>query len=168
MNDAIDTTWSIPVAFYFMVTIGKSQIAFKEVSGLSTEMELETIQEGGVNEYEHRLPKQVKHGNLVLKRTLMPLKDNEVVSWIRDVLEGGLCFDVTGRKLPITRNIQVTLLSIKSQAEGEKDATIPLYKWECINAFPVKWEVDTLDAEKNSVLIETLEFAYSGLKRIDK
>jgi len=175
MDDAIDINWAIPVSFYFQVTIGKDEIAFREVSGLTTEMELETIQEGGVNEYEHRLPKQIKHGNLVLKRALMPITNNAVVEWISKILNNGSFFDVTGRELPLTRTIQISLLSVEREEikqDGKvierKDNAIPIYKWECANAYPVKWEVETLDAEKNTVLIESLEFAYSTLKRLDK
>lgn len=174
-NDAIDKDWKIPLSFYFQVNIGKSEIAFKEVSGLSTEMELETIQEGGVNEYEHRLPKQVKHGNLILKRALMPVSNNEVVEWISEVLEKASFFNIEGRKLPLTRTIQVTLLYVESKDVVKNGKivkteykTTPIYKWECADAFPVKWEAETLDAEKSSVLIESLEFTYSTLKRLDK
>lgn len=42
----------------------------------------------------------------------------------------------------------------------------PIRSWCCTRAWPVKWETDTLDAEKNSVLIETIELAYQELKRI--
>jgi phage tail-like protein len=175
MADAIDVNWTIPTSFYFQVTIGDDEIAFKEVSGLSTEMELETIQEGGVNEYEHRLPKQIKHGNLVLKRALMPVSNNTTIEWIGKIMNEGSFFDTKGKKFPLTRTIHVSLLSV-DRKEIEKDGkviskidkTIPVYKWECANAYPIKWEVDTLDAEKNSVLIESLEFAYSTLKRLDK
>jgi len=175
MADAIDTDWRIPLSFYFQVNIGTDEIAFKEVSGLSTEMELETIQEGGVNEYEHCLPKQVKHGNLVLKRALMPITNNNVVKWISEILEKGSFYNIEGRELPLIRTIQITLLYVESvdiQENGKvirtESCTTPVYKWECTNAFPVKWEVESLDAEKSSVLIESLEFAYSTLKRLDK
>lgn len=175
MANAIDVNWTIPTSFYFQVTIGDDEIAFKEVSGLSTEMELETIQEGGINEYEHRLPKQIKHGNLVLKRALMPVSNNTAIEWIGKIMNEGSFFDITGRTLPLTRTIHISLLSVEREEvmkDGKvieiKDKAIPVYKWECANAIPIKWEVDTLDAEKNSVLIESLEFVYSTLKRLDK
>lgn len=162
MANSIDTNWPIPVSFYFQVEIGNDEIAFKEVSGLTTEMELETIQEGGVNEYEHRLPKQIKHGNLVLKRALMPITGNTVVKWINNVLNEGSVFNVADKGDSLTRTIRIKLQSI-----GKENKEV-IYGWECTNAFPIKWEVETLDAEKNTVLIESLEFAYSVLKRLEK
>ncbi len=42
----------------------------------------------------------------------------------------------------------------------------PIYTWVCTKAYPVKWEAEALDAEKNSVLIESVEFAYKILKRL--
>ncbi len=141
--------WELPVAFYFQVKIGNEEFAFKEVSGLSTEMETESIAEGGVNDYVHLLPKQIKHGNLVLKRALMPVKRNDVV-WIKKILEGDFSVAIQ------PRDVIVNLLG--------NDGS-PIYTWTCTRAYPVKWEVDTLDAEKNSVLIETLELAYTTIKR---
>lgn len=141
--------WNLPVAFYFQVTIGNDVIAFKEVSGLESEMELETIQEGGSNEFEYKVPKQVKHGNLVLKRAMLPA-DHTVVNWFNDVLSNGLSVPI------VPANIKISLLDKEEN---------PVYNWDCLKAFPVKWQVDSLDAEKNSVLIETMEFAYQSIVR---
>ncbi len=142
--------WELPVAFYFEVTIGSQEYAFKEVSGLSTEMETETIQEGGVNNYVHLLPKKMKHSNLVLKRALHPVSQ-EAVKWVKGILEGDF------EMLISTRSILVKLLNSAGTA---------IYSWSCENAYPVKWQVETLDSEKNGILIETIEFAYSQLKRL--
>lgn len=146
----ISKKWELPVAFYFQVTIGNYEYAFKEVSGLTAEMEIEPIREGGVNNYVHHLPKSMKHNNLVLKRALHPVKQEDV-KWIQRILEGNL------ELLLSTKNILVKLLDSNGLA---------IYTWSCENAYPVKWEVDNLDAEKNGVLIETMEFAYSQLKRL--
>lgn len=142
--------WQLPVAFYFQVTIDDYEYAFKEVSGLTAEMETEPVREGGVNNYVHHLPKSIKHNNLVLKRALNPIQQKDV-KWLQRILEGD--FEL----LISTKNIMVKLLDSDGAA---------IYSWSCQNAYPVKWEVENLDSEKNSVLIETLEFAYSQLKRL--
>lgn len=141
--------WALPVAFYFSVYIGTDEVLCKEVSGLTTEMELETISEAGQNAYPLQLPKQMKHPNLVLKQALLP-KDCAAITWIKGILEGDFINKITPKQ------VIVNLM-------GQDKAV--LYTWTCENAFPVKWEVDSLDAEKNNVLMETLEFAYSSLKR---
>lgn len=143
--------YELPVSFYFKVIIDKIDIplSFKEVSGLSTEIELEKIQEGGQNEYEHQLPRQVKHSNLILKRALHPVKSQDVL-WIKHIMLGNLIQPIS------PRNIQIQLMNADKA---------PIYTWLCVNAFPVRWEVDMLDSEKNSVLIETIEFSYTTLIR---
>jgi len=143
-------SWEIPVAFYFQVTLENQEYAFKEVSGLTTEMETEAIQEGGVNNYVHLLPKKMKHTNLVLKRALQPIQQADV-KWIKSILEGDLQLNIS------TKSILVKLLNHEGTA---------IYTWSCENAYPIKWEIENLDSEKNSVLIETLEFAYAQLKRL--
>lgn len=141
--------WDLPVAFYFQVRFDTEEIAFKEVSGLNTEMELETISEGGENTYQHVLPKQIKHGNLILKRAQLPI-DCSFIGWIKSILESNFSNPIKYKDLVIC------LLN----SDGA-----PAYTWNCEKVFPVKWETDSLDAEKNTILIETVEFAYSSLKR---
>jgi phage tail-like protein len=142
--------WDLPVAFYFQVFIAGVEFSFKEVSGLGTEMEVETIVEGGLNDYTHVVPKRIKHGNLVLKRALKTSLRADT-AWLMTTLDGGVCF-------PIIPNLVIINLL-------DKDA-IPLYSWTCSDAYPVKWEAEALDSEKNSVLIESLELTYSTIRRM--
>jgi phage tail-like protein len=150
-QEKVDDLWrKLPVAFFFSVIMDGTSFPFKEVSGLNMEIELETINEGGLNTHQHQLPKQIKHGNLVLKGAKLP-KESTLVAWVKETFEAGF-----------SKVIQPKLLTINLLNEtGE-----PLYTWTCQNAFPVKWEVDPLDADKNSVLIETLEFSYTTIQRI--
>src|SRR5215216_3125795 len=56
-------------AIWFELTIqGKSIGYFNEISGLSAEVETQTYNEGGNNEFVHKLPTRVKYPSLVLKR----------------------------------------------------------------------------------------------------
>ena len=139
----------LPVAFYFQVDVENEQIPFKEVSGLNTEMETETVSEGGLNSYQHQLPKQIKHGNLALKRAQLP-PTSDFIQWVKSIMEGDFSPSIK------TKSLTIKLLN---------DAGNPIYTWSCEKAYPVKWDVDPLDSEKNSVLIESVEFAYSSLKR---
>lgn len=145
--------WVPPVSFYFKIVFqGAPKIvdsAFLEVSGLREEMEVTEVQEGGENDYFHRVPKRVKHGNLVLKRALEPL-DNSLEKWVKDTLEGGFA-----RKIK-PRNVVVMLLG----ADGKAARC-----WWCSHAYPVKWEVSGFNAQDNKLAIETLELCYNLLER---
>lgn len=147
---------TLPVSFYFQVEFLDDKslgiISFKEVSGLNSEIELESISEGGVNDFEHKLPKQVKHSNLILKGAVV-LINNGLITWAKNMLRGN--FDI-----PIVRkDVKISLLNEKH---------IPIYNWICHNAYPVKWDVEPLDSEKNSVLIESFELVYETLERTFK
>jgi phage tail-like protein len=76
----------------------------------------------------------------VLKRGL--LVHSAVFDWVRDCLEGD-------QMEP--KNIDVTLLN---------EAHEPLVTWHVVKAFPLKWGISDLNATGNSVVIETLQFAY--------
>ena len=42
----------------------------------------------------------------------------------------------------------------------------PLNNWSVLNAYPVKWDISALNSQKNELVIETLEMAYTNLIRM--
>jgi len=141
-----------PVSFYFKLSFsgisGQVEASFKEVSGITMEMGIEEIAEGGVNGFKHRVPTTAKFSNLVLKRGLVP-KDSELAQWCMDTLTGNL------ENTLETKMITVHLLEASRK---------PLKSWSFNNAWPVKWSVSDLNSMNNEIAIETLEFAYSNFQ----
>lgn len=141
-----------PVSFYFKLSFsgisGQVEASFKEVSGITMEMGIEEIAEGGINGYKHRVPTTAKFSNLVLKRGLVP-KDSELAQWCTDTISGNL------EELVETKMITVHLLEASRK---------PLKSWSFNNAWPVKWAVSDLNSMNNEIVIETLEFAYSNFQ----
>ena len=128
----------------FYVDIGgQKQASFTEVSGLSVEMNVEEVQEGGNNHFVHRLPGQCKVGNLVLKGGVVSA--SEFFKWMMEIAQGRIT----------RRNISVILYDLKG-AE--------LMRWNFINAFPIKWTGPNLKADDTLATIESLEIAHEGLK----
>jgi phage tail-like protein len=137
-----------PPAFYFRVdfdgSAGISDVSFQEVSGISSEIDVESVVEGGENRYVHRLPKGVSHPKLILKRGIAN-NNSGLMKWCRSVLEQF--------KTPIEpKALQVKLLN------GSGD---PIRSWTITGAYPVKWEVGNLNSTKNEVAIETIELSYA-------
>ncbi len=141
--------YTIPVGFFFRVEVAGIQtsddVRFQEVSGLSAEIGVEEIEEGGQNGFVHRLPKRAKYGNLVLKRGLF--SDSELASWCRDAIEH---FEFE------TRDITVSLLD-------EDGGT--LASWHFLHAWPVKWSISDFKAQDNALVIESLELAYRRFRK---
>ena len=134
-----------PVAFHFRVEIGipglpENDTRFQEVSGLTRELGVEQVTEGGENRFEHRLPSRGKFGNLVLKRGM--LTDSGVTTWIVDAVEN---FVFT------PADVLVSLLNENHE---------PLAAWSFSGAWPVKWQISGLKSTDNNVVVETLELAY--------
>src|ERR1044071_7607917 len=80
-----------PAAFHFRVAFdrsprGEHDWEFQEVTGIGTEMELETVREGGENRYVLQLPKGAKSTRLIMKRGVAPLS-SPLTQWCRQVLE---------------------------------------------------------------------------------
>ena len=125
---------------------GENQVdaSFQEISGVSVEIPVEEIQEGGENRFVHRVPQPLKYPNLVLKRGLVTEK-SALTDWCKKTISSGFASKVE------LKNITVQLLNER----GEN-----LISWTFINAYPIKWDYSTLDASKNQIFIQTIELAY--------
>jgi len=132
---------------------------FQSVTGLSVDMQTETLKEGGENRFEHILPVRTKYDPLVLKRGLV--NDSQMVKWCMDAI---LNFDIR------PMNLLVRLLHIERSdpnqppeaiATGGSSTIAPLMTWKVINAWPKKWSVSEFNAEQNSIAVESLELNYS-------
>ena len=118
---------------------------FSEVSGLQAETELEEIREGGVNDRVHKVPKITKYQNIVLKRGITD--SNVLWKWHQDVVDGKI------RR----KSVYVSLRDAEGRAR---------WRWNFIEAYPVKWTGPDLKADGNSVAIETLELAHNGIRKV--
>jgi phage tail-like protein len=143
-----------PAAFYFRVTIGTDpdgpDTSFMEVSGISAELETEDVVEGGENRYTLKLPKAKRHGNLELKRGIASI-DSPLVKWCIQVLEADLASAIE------LKGIRVDLMN--------EDKTA-IRAWNFIDAYPVKWEVESFGSTKNEVAIEKIALTYTLANRI--
>lgn len=119
---------------------------FKKVSGINSTITTRTLNEGGQNLYSQKLPERVQYDNLVLERGLavgspLVIEFNTAMSLFKFA----------------PSNVLVSLLD---------ESGIPLSSWLFMNAYPVKWSVSSLDADSNSVVIETMELAYQRMQAI--
>jgi phage tail-like protein len=141
-----------PVGFHFRVEFGflspdGNDVRFQEVTGLSAELGIEEVVEGGENRFPHRLPTRAKYSNLILKRGL--LTDSQLIGWCRGAIED---FDFK----PTTVN--VTLLNEDHEPLSET--------YSFVRAWPVKWSVSDFKAQENAIVVETLELAYNYFTRV--
>lgn len=144
-------SYVIPVGFHFSVTFGgnspDNETRFQEVTGLSAEVTVEELREGGRNDFVHRLPNGAKYGNLVLKRGFF--NDSEIAQWCRDAIESFI-FD--------PKDVLVSLLNEEHE---------PLASWSFQRAWPVKWSVSDFKAQENALVVESLELAYQMFRKED-
>jgi phage tail-like protein len=134
-----------PVGFHFKVEfvgIGNdNDVRFQSVAGLNVEYDLESFKEGGENRFEHKLPVRTKYPDLALKRGM--LSDSAVIRW---------CLDAFQNRVFRPAQINVSLLNDQHQ---------PIRTWQVQRAWPKKWSVSDLNAQENSVVVESLELSYS-------
>jgi phage tail-like protein len=143
------TPYDIPVAFSFEVRIpgfsNEGECSFRDVSGLSVKLGLESINEGGVNDLVHQFPKRATYKELVLKRGI--LRNSQIFTWINDA----------------TRNFNFKPKQIYISLINEEKA--PVIRWRVEKAFPVGIEIAEFKAQESALAIETLTIAYGYFER---
>ena len=134
-----------PVGFHFSVEFDlpdatDSDIRFQEATGISRELEVETVNEGGENRFSHKLPGRATYPNLILKRGLM--LDTGIRKWCHNAI--------------YEMDIQPTTIWVKL-LNNENE---PLQTYTFHNAWPKKWFVSDLKSDNNSIMVESLELCY--------
>lgn len=133
------------LGFRFQVEVdGLLFAGFTEVSGLSVEIDTDTYNEGGYNDFVHILPKTVKYQNIVLKQGI--LYSDQMWTWMREVMDGKI------KK----RNGRIILM-------GPNGMTA--WYWEFTGAYPVKWTGSDLNATGGEVFVETIELCHQGIQK---
>lgn len=131
------------VSFFIGGTLSPVDISFQRVSGIGRTAEILRKRQGGDNTGEYNLPVHVSHNNIVLERGVMnatPLMMN---------------FDrMLGTFRAQHSNIVILLLN---------HLWLPVCSWTVVDALPVAWTTGDLDANGNTILINTLELAYRDI-----
>jgi phage tail-like protein len=128
---------------YWVQIEGIEIAGFAECSGLSMETEVFEYTEGGQNTYTHKLPVRTKYSNITLKRGLDPTRD--LFTWFVNSKNGA----------PRSRK-DVSIIVYNS--EGRE-----VYRWDLIEAYPVKWTGPDYRTDAGAVAVETIEIAHHGL-----
>ena len=143
MASAVD--YYPPWGFYYKVEFGissnKNDVRFQAVSGLSVEYDYESFKEGGENRFEHKLPIRTKYSDMILKRGMLT-EGSEVIDWFLDAFRN--------------RNFQPTDVNVILMNEKGD----PLRTWKVSHAIPKKWQISDLNANENSIVVETMELTY--------
>ncbi len=120
------------------LTIG----AFVECTGLGLEIEVLEYNEGGNNEFVHKLPGRVKYPNIVLKRGIT--HEDALLKWVSAT-----------RTQAERKEVTITL----NAADGSS-----VRAWSFDGAYPVKWTGPGLNPGSGEVATESLEIVHTGMR----
>lgn len=133
------------MAYNFAVEIGGVVVGgFSEVSGLSSEINLESYEEGGLNSYVHQFPKHTTYPNLVLSRGLINI--DLFFIWYHATSQG------------LIQQLNGTILLLN-------DRQTPVVWWTFKKAYPVSWQGPQLNASDDSVAVEKIELVHQGITK---
>ncbi len=131
--------------FQFVVEIdGVASAAFEEVSGLDGAVDVVEYREGAdVSATTRKIPGLAKYANVVLSRGLTDSRD--LYDWWSATVSGKAD----------RRAASIVLL------DAERN---PVRRWRLRAAWPARYTVSPLDADRSDVVIETLELAHEGFE----
>jgi len=136
------------MGYNFAVEIGGVVVGgFSEVSGLSSDIELESYEEGGLNGFVHKFPKHTTYPNLVLSRGLVNI--DLFYIWYQATSQG------------LIQQLNGTILLLNSQQ-------IPVMWWTVKKAYPVKWEGPQFNASSDEVAVEKIELVHQGISKFGR
>jgi phage tail-like protein len=139
-----------PFVGKFKFTVGKLEIgAFTEVSGLSVQIDVEELAEGGQNAYTHKLLGRMKWPNIVFKRGL--INSDDLFTWLLQFSGEG--FNAKGNKIESTTGA-ISVMDAKSET--------PFRTWNLLGVKPVKWTGPRLAASSRDLAVEELEVCHCG------
>ena len=140
-----------PVARYFLFEVDGVEIGvFQELSGLSVEVGVEEIREGGQNGYVRKVPGRMVWPNLVFRRGLT--QSDALLNWLNK--SSGEGFAASGNKLTRATGA-VTALDYNGTR---------LRSWEFAEVFPIRWKGPDFSVGSGEALSEELEVAHHGFK----
>jgi len=138
-------------SFGFKVEIsldeGNAMGCFQEVSGLSAQLNVTDLVEGGVNNKTHKLIGNASFSNIVLKRGLC---DTSMFSWINGFINGTEIKRLSG-----------TISILGDEMENGQYKVVRKFIFK--DAIPVKWDGPTLNVMQDAIATESLELAHEGL-----
>ncbi len=140
--------WTIPT-FNFKIEIEDvGTMAFKEISGLTTEYEVIEYRQGNNPHFTNiKMPGLKKHGNVTLKKGIFA-SEKRIWDWIAEKEQNTI----------VCRSVTISLLD-----ENQS----PLRTWMLTNAWPIKIVGVNLSAEEENVALETLELAYEDITTVE-
>jgi len=131
-------------AMNFLVELeGISIGAFKECSGLTSEVTVIEYRNGSEAGSVRKLPGLRKYTNITLKRGIT--KDQQLWDWHKTAVDGSVQ----------RKNGSIVLLD---------DSRQEVLRWNFREGWPSKYEGPSLNATANEIAIETLEIAHEGLE----
>lgn len=139
-------------AFRFKLEVdGVALGHFKSCSGLKHEIEVLEFQEGGSNEFKHKLVAQGSYPNIVLK--LGFVSNGIAEDWHYE-------YAAADAKKGERKTVRIYLLA--------DDAQTIVGQWTLKDAWPAKWEGPEFDGSSDNLAVETLEIAHHGILRANQ
>lgn len=121
--------------------------------GLKVEFKTETVKAGGGYNGEVKLPSQVVYSPVVLERAMELRSSQNLQAWLGRLVDKWMDYDGTGPSPTPAGTVQITLQDVHQNAVAS---------WTLHNAYPVSWSGPALDANQNSVALETLTLEHYG------
>ncbi len=142
----------IPVAAYqfsiYIKDVNAPVALFQSVSELEVKREVDTLAEGGLNEFGREFPKAISYSHVTFS---VGLSSNDFFyKWM-----------MTGKEAGRAAVKDFTLVQRRHNPKGGTPVFAEVKRWDFHNAFPVSWKLPELSiSETEAIVIEKLELSF--------
>lgn len=141
----------LQTANVFMFEVVDVQIgAFREVSGLAVNLDMETFAEGGQNSYMHKVPGRMVWADITFKRGIT--NTDALFEWFYQTSGEG--FAKKSDKI-IRRDGAISAYSMSG---------LRLREWTILGAVPISWKGPEFGHDKSQAMEEELVIAHQGFR----
>jgi phage tail-like protein len=121
---------------------------FQTVSELSVKRAIESLTEGGLNDFGREFPGQISYGHITFGVGLS--SSDFFYKWM---LDGQYAGRAAGKNF--------TLIQRRPNPEGPDPIFAEVKRWNFTNAFPVSWKISELSLkDSENIVIESLELSF--------
>lgn len=125
------------------------EMSFQTLRGLEVRTKVEPVRVGGINNMQFKVPNGNEYTDLVLSKGKMINGASQTTEWLAQVI-------LQDQKV-VKKHLVITL---------NKENTDPVAAWLVLDAYPIHWKLNDLNAEKSAIAIEEVTLTYSIFKPI--
>jgi phage tail-like protein len=129
--------------------------SFQEVSGLSAQMEVTEIKEGGLNTHAHKVVVRASYGDITLKRGFV--NNPFLFAWTQAIALSTWTPRLNGA---------IVMWAYDPDDPDDVIGSKEIARWNFFRAFPSKWDGPTFNSNSSAIAVEAITLSCEWITQV--